>query len=70
VSQAPNFAELYTLLSVEANGLIAIASSDMIARITHIGTHHCPTSKALPPTNTDRDIERKLAPGISYTTHT
>jgi len=27
-------------------------------------------AKPLPPTNFDRDIERKLAPGISYTPHT
>ncbi len=38
MSQAPNFAELYTLFSIEANGLITIASSDMNARISHIGT--------------------------------
>ena len=27
-------------------------------------------NEALPPTNSVREIERKLAPGISYTTHT
>jgi len=42
----------------------------MLTRQTKQFTHtYDPGAKALPPTNSDRGIERKLAPGISYATH-
>ncbi len=39
-------------------------------RTKHIHTNVSPGSKALPLTNIDRDIERKLAPGILGSPHT